>query len=148
MELKSLYREIVNEHNLHPEHKHSLEGANMSLRGVNPSCGDDITLELKVGDDGVIEDASFTGSGCAISQASADMMVSLMIGRHRKDAVRIAGNFMNMIHGEDLTEEELDELDEAASLSDIAHMPARAKCAVLSWRTLRDMLGAKQDTES
>lgn len=148
MELKSLYREIVNEHNLHPEHKHALEGANMSLRGVNPSCGDDITLELKVTEDGIIEDASYTGSGCAISQASADMMVSLMIGKSREDAVRIAGNFMDMIHGEKLSEEVTDELDEAAALSDIAHMPARAKCAVLSWRTLRDMLQPQQETDT
>ena len=73
MELKALYREIVNEHNLHPSHKKKLGGATMTLEGVNPSCGDDIELQLLI-KDGVIEDAAFNGSGCAISQASCDMM--------------------------------------------------------------------------
>ena len=140
MDMKNLYREIVNEHNLHPTHKQQIEDPDITLRGVNPSCGDDITLELAVDDDGVITDGGFTGAGCAISQASVDMMLDQIIGQRREDALRLAGNFMSMIHGEGLTDEELEELDEAASLQDIAHMPARAKCAVLGWRTLRSAL--------
>ena len=73
MELKQLYREIVNEHNLHPVHKGKMENPDLVLRGLNPSCGDDITLQLKLEGD-VIKDAMYDGSGCAISQASVDMM--------------------------------------------------------------------------
>lgn len=138
MELKQLYREIVNEHNLHPEHKHDLQGATLVLSGVNPSCGDDINLQLKV-KDGVIADAAFNGSGCAISQASADMMIDLILGKTTDEALRLAGNFMGMIKGT-ASQEEIEELDESAALQDISHMPARVKCAVLGWRTMKQMV--------
>ena len=85
MELKQLYREIVNEHNLHPVHKGQLENPDLVMRGVNPSCGDDITLQLKV-DNGIITDGKYEGSGCAISQASVDMMVDQIIGKTKEDA--------------------------------------------------------------
>lgn len=146
MELKNFYREIVNEHNLNPSHKRSIEAPDLTLRGVNPSCGDDITLELKLDENDVIVDAGFTGSGCAISQASADMMADQIIGFSKEEAVAAANSFIGMIHGEPLTEEQLETLDEAASLADIAHMPARAKCAILAWRTMREMLSQDSGT--
>ena len=74
MENRSFYNEILTEHNIHPEFKHDLPDANIELEGVNPSCGDDITLKLKVDGD-VITDGAFIGDGCAISQASADIML-------------------------------------------------------------------------
>lgn len=138
MDLKQMYREIVNEHNLHPTHKYDLEAPTMVLRGVNPSCGDDITLQLKV-EDGVIADGSYNGIGCAISQASADMMLDLVIGQEVSQAEHLIDVFNRMITGE-VTEEELEELDEAAALQDISHMPARVKCAKLGWRTLGEMI--------
>ena len=144
MELKQLYREIVNEHNLHPVHKKTIENPDLVLRGVNPSCGDDITLSLKI-KDGVIEDGGYEGSGCAISQASVDMMVDQIIGKTTEEAVKLAGTFMGMIKGEVTDEESLEALDEAAALQDVAHMPARVKCAVLGWRTMKQMI---EDPES
>ena len=138
MAISSIYSNILNEHNLRPSHKGKLEGATMILEGVNPTCGDDIFLEMKE-EDGVITDASFNGSGCAISQASADMMLDLIIGESRERALELADIFMRMIRGE-ASEDEIDELDEAGLLKDISHMPARVKCAVLSWRTLIEML--------
>ncbi|MDC7292157.1 MULTISPECIES: Fe-S cluster assembly sulfur transfer protein SufU [unclassified Butyrivibrio] len=139
MELKQLYREIVNEHNLHPVHKGKMEAPDLVLRGVNPSCGDDITLSLKIVD-GKIADAMYEGSGCAISQASVDMMADQVIGRTKEDAIKLAGTFMGMIKGEVTDEASLEELDEAAALQDVAHMPARVKCAVLGWHTMQEML--------
>ena len=115
-----------------------MEDPTMVLRGVNPSCGDDISLKLKV-EDGVIKDGSFVGSGCAISQASADMMLDLVIGKSEDEAKRLAEIFMNMIKGK-ASEEEIEELDEAAALEDVSHMPARVKCAQLGWRTLNEMM--------
>ena len=93
MDTKELYREILNEHNLNPSHKKELPGANFSMNGINPSCGDNITLNLKV-EDGVIVDGSFTGSGCAVSQASCDMMLDLVIGKTKEEAERLDGIFM------------------------------------------------------
>lgn len=142
MENRSFYNEILTEHNLRPAHKHDLPDANLILEGVNPSCGDDIWLKLKVVD-GVIKEGSFVGDGCAISQASADMMLDLVIGKKKEEAVKLAENFFNMIRGT-AKEADLEALEEAAALQDISHMPARVKCAVLGWRTLDEMLGEEE----
>ncbi|MCR5391497.1 MAG: SUF system NifU family Fe-S cluster assembly protein [Lachnospiraceae bacterium] len=139
MELKNLYREIVNEHNLHPVHKGDIEDPDMILNGVNPSCGDDIYLQLKFDENGNVSEGSFNGSGCAISQASADMMLDLIIGLPKEEALEKAEIFMGMVRGT-VDEEKIEELDEAASLADIAHMPARVKCATLGWKTMQRML--------
>lgn len=146
METKELYREILNEHNINPAHKSDFTEANLTLQGVNPSCGDNITLKLKT-ENGMVLDGAFTGSGCAISQASCDMMLDLIIGKTEADALRLCEIFMGMIQG-NVTEEEIEELDEASSLQAIQHMPARVKCAELGWRTMREMLGLKKDTAS
>ena len=134
----SFYREIINEHNLHPIHKRILPRAGLSRRGVNPSCGDDITLQLTI-EDGVIKEGAYSGNGCAISQASADMMLDLVIGKTPEEARHLSDIFFRMIKGK-VTDEELEELEEAGSLQDVSHMPARVKCAVLSWHTLENML--------
>jgi len=139
MDLKSLYREIVNEHNLRPSHKAAIENPDVVLRGVNPSCGDDISLQLKF-DGNVISDAGFVGTGCAISQASADIMIDNIIGLEKEEALKQAELFMGMIKGEVLSENQFDELGEAAALQDISHMPARVKCAELGWRTMKEII--------
>lgn len=135
---RTFYNQILTEHNLRPEHKYHLEDANYELRGVNPSCGDDITLRLKV-EDGEITDGAFEGDGCAISQASADIMLDMILGRSVEEARHLSELFLRMIKGH-VTEEELEELEEAGALQDISHMPARVKCAVLGWHTMEMML--------
>ena len=136
----SFYNEILTEHNIRPEHKHDLPDANIVLEGVNPSCGDDIWLKLKV-ENGVVEDGAFVGDGCAISQASADIMLDMIVGRTKAEALHYADLFLKMIQGS-ATPEEIDELEEAGALQDVAHMPARVKCAVLGWHTLQESLKA------
>ena len=113
--------------------------ANLVLDGINPSCGDHITLKLKVNDEGIIEDGAFVGDGCAISQASADIMLDMIIGLKKDEAMRLSDIFLRMIKGE-ASEEEIEELDEAGALRDISHMPARVKCAVLGWHTMDELL--------
>lgn len=142
MDTKELYKEILNEHNINPCHKVNMENPTFCLEGVNPSCGDQITLQMKLDDSGVIEDISFIGSGCAISQASADMMADLLIGKTKEEALALADIFDRMIKGS-VSQEELESLDEASALQDIAHMPARVKCAMLGWRTMKQMLGVE-----
>ena len=92
MRSNTFYNEILTDHNLHPGHKHDLPDANLVLEGVNPSCGDDIWLKLKV-EDGRITDGAFVGVGCAISQASADMMLDLIIGKSEEEAMKLAEIF-------------------------------------------------------
>ena len=137
METRNFYNEILTEHNMRPEYKHEIENPDYVLEGVNPSCGDDITINLKV-TDGIISDGSFTGQGCAVSQASADIMMGLIIGKKVEDALKLADIFFRMIKKE-ASEEEIDSLEEASALRDISHMPARVKCAVLSWHTLEEI---------
>ena len=135
---RAFYNEILLDHNMHPAHKHELPDADLEMRGYNPTCGDDITLRLKLAD-GVVVDGAFTGSGCAISQASADMMLDLVIGKPKEEALRLRDIFLRMIKGS-ASEEEIDELEEACVLQDVSHMPARVNCAVLGWHTLEQML--------
>ena len=118
----SFYNEILTEHNIRPEHKHDLPDANIVLEGVNPSCGDDIWLKLKV-ENGVVE----------------DIMLDMIVGRTKDEALHYADLFLKMIQGS-ATPEEIDELEEAGALQDVAHMPARVKCAVLGWHTLQESL--------
>ena len=134
---RTFYNEILTDHNMRPMHKHDLPDANMVLEGVNPSCGDDIFLKLKVENDEIV-DGSFVGSGCAISQASADIMLELIIGKKKEEALHLADLFLQMIKGT-IKEEDLEELEEAIALQDISHMPARVKCAVLGWHTMEEM---------
>jgi nitrogen fixation NifU-like protein len=140
--MNTFYNEILTEHNVHPTHKHELSDADITLEGVNPSCGDDIILSFKVSD-GVITDGAFSGDGCAISQASCDMMLDLVIGKKVDEAKRLSEIFLRMIKGE-VTDEENEELEEAGVLSDISHMPARVKCAVLGWHTMEEMLSENE----
>ena len=93
MENRTFYNEILTDHNLHPLHKEKLPDANLVLEGVNPSCGDDIILQLKV-EDGQVVDGAFEGSGCAISQASADIMLDLIIGKSEEEARHLADLFL------------------------------------------------------
>lgn len=138
----NIYTAALMQHNSHPDYKYEMEGCTCSHEGVNPSCGDELTLQLRI-EDGVIEEASFVGSGCAVSQASADMMADLITGETVEEAKRLVGLFLGMIKGEALSEEDKEDLDEAAELESISRMPARVKCAELAWRTLEKLLADK-----
>ncbi len=133
--LENIYTELIAEHSQSRDNRRHLEHATISERGHNPSCGDEITLELEVSG-GVIKDAAFNGTGCAISQASTDMMIELMRGKTVDEARRLAELFIKMIQGEVTDDADLDDLDEAAALKNISTMPARVKCATLAWHTL------------
>ena len=138
----NIYTAALMQHNSHPDYKYEMEGCTCSHEGVNPSCGDELTLQLRI-EDGVIEEASFVGSGCAVSQASADMMADLITGETVEEAKRLVGLFLGMIKGEALSEEDKEDLDEAAELESISRMPARVKCAELAWRTLEKLIADK-----
>ena len=134
----NLYNEVLIDHNLHPMHHHDLPCATCSNDGLNPSCGDQLTLNLAI-ENGIITDGSYTGVGCAISNASTDIMLDLVIGRPVDEARHLTGLFSKMIAG-DISDEELEELEEAGALQNISKMPARVKCATLGWKTLEKLL--------
>ena len=141
--MASIYTAALMEHNAHPDYKYQMDEPTCTHDGVNPSCGDEIRLKLKT-DGQTITDGAFVGSGCAVSQASADIMLGMVIGRPQDEALRLCELFQKMIRGE-ASEDEIDQLEEAGALRDVAHMPARVKCAMLGWRTLNEALRSKHD---
>lgn len=142
MDLSSLYSEVITEHNLSNHNKHHITGADRIEKGHNPSCGDEIELELRL-KDGIIEDAGYTGVGCAISQASTSIMIDLMRGRTLEEAKQFTGTFLGMIKREITDDNQLAVLEDALALKNISNMPSRVKCAVLAWHTLDEALKSR-----
>ena len=141
MATANIYTAALMEHNAHPDYKYELDDFTHEHEGINPSCGDEMVLRLRLSADGeTIEEVAFTGHGCAVSQASADIMAELVTGEAVDEAKRLTDLFIRMIQGEELSSDEQDDLDEAYELQSISRMPARVKCAELAWRTLDGML--------
>ena len=138
-ELRELYQQIILDHNRAPRNFKPLDDANRTADGYNPLCGDKLKVFVRVGDDDVIEDVGFQGSGCAISKASASLMTAAIKGRTTSQAVELFGEFHRMVTG---TEQPSDhsKLGKLAAFSGVRQFPARVKCATLSWHTLRAAL--------
>lgn len=141
-DLESIYTDIIMEQSIAKYNKHKLESKDKEEHGHNPSCGDDITLEIKFDGDR-IEDLAYTGSGCAISQASTSIMIDLLKGKTKKEALNLIEIFLRMIKREDIKEEDLEMLEDAKALQNISNMPARVKCAELAWYTMQSLLDRK-----
>ena len=139
MDLNDIYTQLIMEHSTSKHNRRKPDGEVLSEKGHNPSCGDEITLEVKLNGD-IIEDLAFTGQGCAISQASTSMMIDLIKGKDKKEALELVETFIGMIKREIDDEEKLEELEDAIVLKNISNMPARVKCAVLAWHTLKEAM--------
>lgn len=138
-DLNAIYTDIIMQHSMSSYNKKSLKEPDGKEHGHNPSCGDDITLEIKWDKD-VIKELSYTGSGCAISQASTSIMIDLLKGKTKKEALKLIEIFFKMIKKEIIDDEELKILEEARALKNISNMPARVKCAELAWYTMKELL--------
>ena len=139
-ELESIYTDIIMEQSMSGHNKHKLENADNEEHGHNPSCGDDITLEI-IYDGDKIEDLAFTGHGCAISQASTSIMIDLLKGKTKEEALELINIFLRMIKREKINEDEIEKLEDARALQNISNMPARVKCAELAWYTMQKLIG-------
>ena len=138
-DLENVYNELIMEHSMNSYNKKKLECADFCELGHNPNCGDEITLEVKMNGD-IIEDMSFTGHGCAISQASTSIMIDTLKGKTIKEAKDIIATFIEMIKREIKDEKELEKLEDAIAFKNISNMPARVKCALLAWHTMEELL--------
>ena len=143
-DIHELYQEVVMDHNRRPRNSQVLEGADLKAEGYNPLCGDEITLYLNVRD-GTIEDVGIQAKGCAISKASASMMTEGIKGKTVEEAECIFEKFRDLIKGEELDDDDLELLGDLEILSGVSRFPARIKCAVLSWNTLKSALGGNTD---
>ncbi len=140
-DLRELYQEVILDHGKNPRNYRELPDASCHAQGDNPICGDKITVFLKLSGDGVIEDASFQGRGCAISQASASMMTEIVAGRTLANAQAIFERFHKMVteDGFELAAEDDDAeaFERLQVLSGVREFPMRVKCATLAWHTMQ-----------
>ena len=134
--IEELYRETVLDHHRHPRHRETLPDPTIRHRGVNPYCGDEVTLDLRIEGDRLAEIA-FGGRGCAISQASASMLAELVAGASLAEAATAITGFRAAIQSGRV---DADALGDAAALVNVRRFPARTKCALLAWHTLREVL--------
>ena len=139
-ELVEMYKNIIIENTKEKEYKKEIEG--IVKEGVNPSCGDELKIFVKMNEDNsIIQEISFTGRGCAISEASANIMSEILKGKTKEEAKKIITTFFNMIKLNETNEEKLMEtLGDAYAFKNIAYMPSRVKCAFLGWKTLEQIL--------
>lgn len=139
MNLQAIYTELILQESRNRRNRRDLPEATMKELGHNPSCGDEIELQVKLAAE-KLADLAYTGQGCAISQASTSIMIDTVRGMTRDEALRACKLFIGMIKGEVTSADELDVLGDAVAFENIKTMPARVKCAVLPWYTLKDML--------
>ena len=135
MDMKGFYQSIIIDYSKATNNKHEVDPSTFSAEGYNPSCGDDIVLTAYVDDK--IKDIAFSGQGCAISQASANIMIDLIKGKTKAEALEIINLFLQLIREDNLSEEDKERLEAAVALEGVKDMPTRVKCATLAWHTLK-----------
>ncbi len=144
-ELRDLYQEVIFDHNRNPRNFRVMEDADRKVEGFNPLCGDRLTLFLKLDGD-VIQEASFQGSGCAISTASVSLMTDIVKGKTEQEARDLFETFHKMTTGKE--EIQLEAVGKLAVLAGVREYPARVKCATLAWHTLDAALKNEADSIS
>lgn len=138
--MSELYQNMILEHNRSPRNYRAMDGASSHAEGNNPLCGDRITVWLRIEDD-LIQDASFQGSGCAISRASASLMTAAVKGKARSEAEELFGRFHRLVTGR-LQPDESETLGKLAVFSGVSAFPIRVKCATLAWHAMMRALEA------
>lgn len=139
--LDALYREVVMDHHRNPRGAHRLQAPDVHAEGVNPSCGDEVCLELDIAD-GRIREACVQTRGCAVSTASGSMLAELIRGLSIEEARRVADIFKRVMHGEEPPSEV--DLGDLEALTGVRRFPVRIKCALLPWVTLLDAMLAQE----
>ena len=131
-----LFQDIILEHYKRPRNKGALPESTVDLHMNNPTCGDEVHLYLHV-DDGVVQDVSFEGEGCSISQSSISMMTQILKGQSVEDGLRVAERFKEMMHGDETASQDKD-LRDARALAGVSKFPTRVKCALLGWNAFEE----------
>ncbi|HYC92211.1 MAG TPA: SUF system NifU family Fe-S cluster assembly protein [Thermoanaerobaculia bacterium] len=145
-DLRELYQQVILDHNKNPRNFREMEDATSRVDGYNPLCGDHYTIFVRT-DGETVAEVSFTGSGCAISKASASVMSSTVKGKSKAEAERLFETFHRLVTG-DASGLSAADLGRLAAFSGVSEFPARVKCATLAWHTLRSALEGKQDKVS
>ena len=141
MQLESMYQEIILDHYRNPHHKGLRDPYDAEVYHVNPTCGDEVTVRVTlkdVGGEQVVEDVSYEGLGCSISQASTSVMSDLVIGKPVAEAMKIFDAFLELMQSKGKAEPDEDLLEDAVVFAGVSKYPARIKCALLGWMAWKD----------
>jgi nitrogen fixation NifU-like protein len=144
-DLSDLYQEVILDHNRRPRNFHALAGASHSAEGYNPLCGDRLTLYLKLAD-GIVQEVSFEGAGCAISKASASLMTDAVKGKSIVEAQALFERFHRMVTTP--PEQPVEDMGKLSVLAGVREFPVRVKCASLAWHTLRAAMTNERRTST
>ncbi len=136
--LRSLFQEIILDHYRRPRNRGELSSADVTVHRNNPTCGDQVTVQLRLAEDRVVE-GRFGGHGCSISQASTSMMTELIRGRSREEIGDLAARFREMLHGAEGAAQDA-ALGDLRALAGVAKYPTRVRCAMLGWDALEEGL--------
>ena len=147
MDLRDLYQEVILDHSKKPRNFRELPNASRVAKGHNPLCGDRITLQLVVDENGVIQDVGFQGAGCAISTASASMMTEVLKGKSEKDVEALFTAFHDLATGK-VDTADAERLGKLAVFAGVRDYPVRVKCATLAWHTMRAALAEQGEAVS
>ena len=143
-EIQELYQQVILDHNKHPRNFGEMGHATHSAEGFNPLCGDHIDIFLDV-NNGIINDVTFHGSGCAISKASASIMTTILKGKTVEEAKELFTKFHDVVTSETDSEQDLIDLGKLAVFCGVREFPARVKCASLAWHTMMNALEGKKE---
>lgn len=138
-DIQSLYQQVILDHNKNPRNFGPLQSANHSADGLNPLCGDDITVHLLIEND-IIKEISFEGSGCAIAKSSASIMTTVLKGKSIKQAEQLFTDFHFVVTAPLDAELNEESLGKMAVFTGVREFPARVKCASLAWHTMQSAL--------
>ncbi|GAA1020667.1 MULTISPECIES: Fe-S cluster assembly sulfur transfer protein SufU [Amycolatopsis] len=141
MNLESMYQEIILDHYKNPHGRGLRDPFDAESFQVNPTCGDEITLRVKVSD-GKVEDVSYDGQGCSISQASASVLTDLVVGHTVDEAFTTMDAFVELMQGRGKVEPDEDVLEDGVAFAGVAKYPARVKCALLGWMAFKDAVSS------
>jgi nitrogen fixation protein NifU and related proteins len=147
MQLESMYQEIILDHYRNPHHKGLRDPYDAEVHHVNPTCGDEVTLRVRLdGDD--VADVSYDALGCSISQASASVMADLIIGRPVKQAMNTGDEFLKLMQSRGQLEPDEDVLEDAVAFTGVSKYPARIKCALLAWMAWKDATAKAMEAQA
>lgn len=137
--MDSMYQDIILDHYKNPHHRGLHEPFDAEVHRVNPTCGDEVTLRVRVAD-GQIVDLGWDGEGCSISQASTSVMSELVVGRKVTEALALQDRFLELMQSRgtaQLTESDEEALEDAVAFEGVSKYPARVKCALLGWMAMK-----------
>jgi len=143
---ESLYQQIILDHYKNPHHRGLVDPYDAEVHHVNPTCGDEVTLRLRLADGAIVE-LGWDGEGCSISQASTSVMSELVVGRRVDDALALEQKFLSLMQSRgtaELSEADEDELDDAVAFEGVSKYPARVKCALLGWMAMKSAVTEAQ----